>query len=109
MVYKLDPSVMQSQNDLGHDGSTQIFFDEHNFQFAFGVSDWDDLSKDDPELVEWVPIYHVWFEGDDEGIEIPLTFHKCTDQDWDKFYPFNEIRQVRIETLKKNNVFFCFD
>ena len=59
------------------------------FKIAFCVQGYtsETPGKDDPNYVRWVVQLTQSTGGDGAENATPLKFHKCTDQDYDSFYP----------------------
>ena len=79
--------------------------------FAFQVTDfYTGFSKDDPDLVQWEANIITSVDGLPENEKItPVGVHKCTTQDWDKFYdPTFKSKNLK-EKMKTNNSAWCFN
>lgn len=68
----------------------------------------DNLPKDDPNFVRWV-IQLNSCDGCAEPTPIDLTYHKCTDEDYDSFYPPEPSYVSQMALAKKNKYFYCID
>ena len=69
---------------------------KYNFMAAFGIRDANSKEPlDDPNFVEYLPYISLKDKGENkygEGtIHIPLEFHKCTKDDYRKFYPTSDL------------------
>ena len=73
---------------------------DYDFQLAFSIESFEnDHAEDlplDPNFVEWVP--YITDNNGDERSMIPVNYHRCTESDYQKFYP---IDRAEISTLKK--------
>jgi hypothetical protein len=58
-------------------------------------------------LVDWHVL--VVKKNTTEVVENEVGVHKCTQQDFDEFYPVKESQKNIIETLKARKAFFCMD
>jgi hypothetical protein len=68
----------------------------------------DNLPKDDPNFVRWV-IQLNECNGCDNPTPKDLTIHKCTDEDYDSFYPPEPSYVAQMALAKKNKYFYCID
>ena len=62
-------------------------FNELNFKVAFAIEQYDSerAAKHDPNYVRWVAQMTEIVDGEEIGT--PLTFHTCTEEDFDSFPP----------------------
>ena len=62
---------------------------------------------DDPAYVEW--LVQLVRHEDDQEIAQSLKYHKCTDQDFERFYPPSRKSALAIQKLKKRQSLYCID
>ena len=87
----------------------KLNFNKIGFKVAFFVQGYmDNLPKDDPNFVRWV-IQLNECDACDNPTPIDLTFHKCTDEDYDSFYPPEPSYVAQMALAKKNKYFYCID
>ena len=80
-----NPSMSMSVIPEAYDSTFKFNFKEQNFNIAIAVVDFQSREpKDDPEYVRWLPQLMTSIDG--VKTSTPLKFHKCTDEDFAKFY-----------------------
>ena len=85
---------------------------DQNFAVAFQVNDF--VSKkayDDENMVKWLVKI---VEGDgfsyfNNSTSKIVSVHKCTDEDWLKFFAPRQDKKDKIEWLQKQNTMFCLN
>ena len=78
-----------------------------NFKVAFKFSSFYDL-LDDPSKYRTIILYEGW--NPEEGfIEKYLSYHKCTQEDLDKFYPLSESYEENFRIAQDSGGFQCID
>ena len=65
--------------------------------------------KNDPSYVRW--IFKIAGFKDNERYERLLPSHKCTDADYDEFYPINPDQAVDLQKMREDpdRGFLCLD
>jgi hypothetical protein len=109
LIYRSNPTITRSDLLDFFDSTEIVKFSDINFKIAFAVEQYDDsrAAKDDPNYVRWV-VQLTQATGGVE-IEIPLTYHKCTDADYDSFYkPGKSYINVFTQNKKRKNL-YCID
>ena len=71
------------------------------FMIAFGVRNvYGKTNIDSQDFVKW-SVDMVEADGNNTEKRIPLGFHKCGENEFQRFYPPNEKSKKRIDSLKK--------
>ena len=103
------PTINQFTQTLDEE-ATEAFFDtsKDSFMIAVGIDHFLDGIKDDPKFVQWVATY---FRVDEDGnkFEDNYPMHRCSLEDFEKFYPPDHDTEIKIEKLKKNGGLYCID
>ena len=91
-----DPSYVVNTKDIG-------------FKFAWGIeTTYNPQPKFDSNYVQWVAEMPI--NNDDTiGHSRLLKFHKCTDDDYDSFYPPSNAFKNNFQALKASKTLFCID
>lgn len=110
LMYKENPLVTKSELADYYDSSEVVNFDDIDFRVAFAVEAYhtDDRSgKDDDDYVEWV-VQLTQQKGKEEFIRL-LDYHKCTPEDYSKFYPPGKSYTERIPEIIARGNLYCID
>jgi len=68
---------------------------ERRFMLAVTLADYyTNEVKDDPRYVKWFANYAEHDKGKKKERELPM--HRCTDADYEKFYPVDEVSAERV-------------
>ena len=80
-----NPNFSQATIPEFYDSTSRFEFDENNYQIAIAVVEYKSRKPiNDPEYVRWVP--QLVRTIDNIKTELPLSYHKCNEDDWAKFY-----------------------
>ena len=63
---------------------------------------------DDPDYVQWTVLFQNDTTGDMPTDSI-VKFHKCTDEEYESFYPPTRLYEKNIEALKAQRQMYCLD
>ena len=87
MIVHNNPLITIADIQNYYDSSMKLNFKDIGFKVAFFVQGYmDNEPKDDPNYIQWV-IQLNSCDACDSPTPINLTYHKCTDEDYDSFYP----------------------
>jgi hypothetical protein len=79
------------------------------FMMAFGVKGvYNNRNVDDPNYVKWV-VEIIEADGNMKENRIDLGYHRCEEEEYERFYPPNQSSLKRFEGLKKEMTMFCLD
>lgn len=73
---------------------------------AFSARHWFDGAKTDTRYIYWV-LTHI--TNSDEYKEVNYPMHRCTNEDFEHFYPYEESSVKKVELFKEGGHWFCFD
>ena len=78
---------------------------QENFMIAVAVTHYLDGPKSDPRFVKWVSSYRISTDDSSEKVHYPM--HRCTDEDFSRFYPPDNISAAKINKLQEADELFC--
>ncbi len=82
---------------------------EIGFKIAFGVVDFKTWEvKDDPNFVRWTVKMREGYNFNTIK-NIFLSFHKCTDADYEEFYPVSTSEKALYEKFRSLRALYCID
>ena len=85
-ITRHNPNLSQAIVPAFYDTTNKFNFVENNYQIAIAVVEYKSRKPiDDPEYVRWVP--QLVRTIDNIKTELPLSYHKCNEDDFAKFYP----------------------
>ena len=85
MMSKHNPFISEITEINFFDIETKLDLNEIKFRMAFSVEGFLDKEiKDDPRYVKY--IVRMVGKRNNVGVQEMIPFHKCTDDDWNKFY-----------------------
>ena len=91
-----------------YDSKFHVNLEEIDFKIAWAVESYADGSaRDDPNYVQWVVQLTTSISGN--KTVRPLTYHRCTDADFDEFYEPGESYVTQMIREKKMKNLFCLD
>ncbi len=110
LLTKKNPTINVSTIPSFIDISDTVNFNDINFRLAFSIRS--DITKeliDDHRYVKWIVRRRGVRDG--EAFEEMLPFHKCTDADYEEFYPVAKKSQGELKMIKTNpkKNLFCLD
>ena len=85
---------------------------KNDFRLAFAVENYKtNKLKDDPDgdFLKW--IFQIHGRKDGEYFQKPLNYHKCTDEDFDQFYPIMKTAEKQFQKMREDPIrgFLCLD
>ena len=109
LMTKHNPQMSEFFRDL--DPETRVDLQESKMRIAFTLEDYYEPRrlKNDPKYVKWIFLKTTQVAG--ETIKTSLPIHKCTDEDYEDFYPTELTYQQKLETIREdpNRGFYCAD
>ena len=79
----------------------QVDFNQNSFKLAVSFEGYrDKVFKNDIRYVKW--IIRVAGKQDDVKYETILPHYKCTDTDFESFYPINPQQRITLEAIRSN-------
>ena len=86
LVHRHNPNMSQAIIPAFYDSTSKFNFEENNYQIAIAVVEYKSRRPiDNPEYVRWAP--QLVRTIDNIRTDLPLSYHKCNEDDWAKFYP----------------------
>lgn len=81
--------------------------DSLGFKIAFGMADfWTEEGLDDPDYIRWVVQLATGQDQRTESVR-ELGIHKCTQDDWETFYPPS--KEDDFYHVTERNFLYCID
>ena len=106
-----NPIIATYPVDTKYDKENPLNLNEINFNFAFIFNGWDSSEmihreKGDPNFVKAI----VRFYGFNKGayFERDIPHHKCTEEEYAKFYPIVSSEEIYLKRWKKQDL-NCID
>ena len=83
-----NPNITEYMETFKTDSESPINLNSLNGRIAFSFEGYRDKNiKDDPRFVKW--IFRIYGRKDGKEYEHLLPYHKCTQEEYDSFYPIN--------------------
>ena len=90
------------------DSTFSTTFDDIGFKLAWAVEDHSTLeAKDDPNYVMMQALLRVQTNNVIKSVSLP--FHKCTEDDWNEFYPPQASFVPSITSARQRHTYYCLD
>ena len=84
-----NPTINTYERSDAFSTQERLSLNEFNFMMAFTMENYfSGQTLDDPRYVKWVATYEVVQDGKIDSKELPV--YQCSDEDYAKFYPFDE-------------------
>lgn len=110
MITHSNPLITIATIQNYFDSTNVVNFDNFGFKVAFFVQGYiDNEPKDDPDKVQWVIQLNTCKGCNGYPVATNLTTHKCTDADFDSFYPPDPSYVSTMKQAKKDKFFWCID
>ena len=109
-LFKENPTIQEATFSNYYDKNYQVNLKDLGFKIAFGVNDYKTGEPyDDPNYVKWVVRMNDYVNQ--RSIKkIDVKFHKCTEADYESFYPPNPNDADAIAEITSGNYsLFCID
>ena len=87
------------------DFTEQYDMSQDVFMIAVAVENYLEGPKSDPRFVKWVASYQISTKDKFEVVNYPM--HRCTDEEYDGFYPPDDRSSAKIKQLQESNELFC--
>ena len=101
MMSKHNPFISEITEQNFFDYETRLDLNEINFRMAFSVEGFLDREiKDDHRYVKY--IVRIFGKRNNVEYQEMIPFHKCTDDDWDKFHEPAKGQEDQISPIKTN-------
>ena len=73
---------------------------EKKFRFAISIEDYHGIKKlkNDPEYVKW--LFREYGKRNGKWYQRIIPHHKCTDEDFEEFYPVQEASRGPMNTIR---------
>jgi hypothetical protein len=110
LAKRSNPLINESKNPSFFDISETLNLYDINFRLAFSFRNYNTKELiDDPKYVKWIVRKRGIRNGD--KFEELLPYHKCTDADFDKFYPVsqNSKDELKVTRTDPKKGLFCLD
>ena len=99
MIGRTYPFLQEFKVSEHYDFSDEIDLNEINYRIAFSFVNANSKKlKNDPRYVKILVRAVRRIDGDLS--ETILGFHRCTDKDWDKFYPVTPKSQALFDSIE---------
>ena len=83
-----NPNITEYMETFITDSESPANLNSLNGRIAFSFEGYRDKNiKDDPRFVKW--IFRIYGRKDGKEYEHLLPYHKCTQEEYDSFYPIN--------------------
>lgn len=109
LIQRKGPLITTAEVPGYYDSSFKFNMHDNNFRIAFGIRDFfTKEAKDDPEYVRW----HLRVTtklNQQKHVYKDLTTKKCTEEDYELFYPVSPKYAKALEELKEYDVLYCYD
>ena len=107
--FRSNPNVNVSSQMNYFDRSYEVDYKDIGFKLAFSVNDFaTGVALDDPNFVRWTVSISTWLNQ--KRIDnVYLSFHKCTDDDYNSFYPPSAQSVEGIKYAKSTLDMYCID
>ena len=79
-----------------------------DFMIAFAIEHWHSGGKSDPKYIQWVVHREIFTDSFQTSAEWYQT-HRCTDEEFERFYPTMPDAQIKVARLQAAQQWFCFD
>ena len=119
LVNRLDANITQLETPLFFDNTKKFSIDPKNmseglekskFKIAWAVQHYTTREfKDDPDYLTWRVHLSLHFKGNTETKQIPLKWHRCTEEDFQDFYTPSVNFEERFLNYRESKKFFCID
>ena len=101
MLYKENPDIYVATFENFFEPSYEFKLEENGFKIAFGVNDYrTGQPYDDPNFVTWTVRLNEYVNQRSVSKK-NVAFHKCTEQDYDSFYPPSENDVQSIKSIRE--------
>ena len=92
---KYNPDISVVTEEYAYTADDKFNMKDRNFKFAFTVEDYlTNEMKDDPSYVKYLVSLSSY--KDNKWNDKQLTFHRCTDDDYDSFYQIDKSSEVLL-------------
>ncbi len=107
LIYFQNPTINQATIQNQYDKDFQVNLTDLGFKIAFGVNDYSHGTPlDNPDYVKWVVRLNR-YENQKSVKKIDIKFHKCSQQDFDSFYPPADNSIEAIASVRQS--LFCMN
>lgn len=107
LIYFQNPTINQATIQNQYDKDFQVNLTDLGFKIAFGVNDYSHGTPlDNPDYVKWVVRLNR-YENQKSVKKIDIKFHKCSQQDFDSFYPPADNSVEAIASVRQS--LFCMN
>ena len=107
MLLRKRPDIIVFTDDAGTDSSLKFNVVDQDFMMAFSASQWDKGARTDSRYIQWLTT--VVTATKDSYTEVNYPMHRCTDADFDNFYPIAPETFEKVTKFKDDGRWFCFD
>ena len=104
------PHMSSYLQDIKQEESVSFFDEENKFKIAVTVEDFNRKEiKNDPKYTKW--LFRLFTKDDGVVSYRDLSFHMCTEEDYEQFYPIqdNQVGLLREIKTDPNRGFMCLD
>lgn len=109
LIYHSNPIISLANVQDFYTAADKFNATDNGFRVAFGVNHFRTFEAlDSEEYVQFQVKLTVGLNQKQLYSDF-ISFHKCTDEDWDKFYPPRPSDVKFFNHAKKNMGFYCFD
>ena len=110
LITKPNPIINSYYAENEMDG-VSINLNERNYKFAFTVESYNPpiIRKDDPRYVKY--LVREYGKRNGKSYQRVLSYHNCTEQELDEFYPIKNIQTNLLKAIKEDpeRGMYCID
>ncbi len=108
LIYFQNPQIGQAVLKTYFDIDYKVNLTDLGFKIAFSVNDYKNGSVlDDPNYVQWIVRLNR-YENQRSVNTTNIKFHKCTQRDFDQFYPPSSSSIEAVMSVKSYSL-YCID
>lgn len=110
LILRENPDIQIATISNFYDKDYTVNLSEIGFKLAFGVNDYKDGKPyDDPNYVKWTVRLND-YENQRSVNKQNIKFHKCTEADYDSFYPPGPNDVEAVKAIREGGYsLYCFD
>ena len=109
LIYFQNPQIGQAVLKTYFDIDYKVNLTDLGFKIAFGVNDYKNGSVlDDPNYVQWIVRLNRYENQRSVNTTTNIKFHKCTQRDFDQFYPPSSSSIESVMSVKSYSL-YCID
>ena len=105
LITHKNPTLIETEVPSEEDARYDL--SDSEFMVAVALEHWSQGRKDDPRYTQWLSRFYTFIDGAET--KEWYRSHTCSDEEFARFYPVEDVSVIKVEKLQAEGQFKCFN